>query len=88
MRYLLFFNVIATMSDSNYDKLKENQTTTTTTSNVKSSVELAEEAIEALMRHMQFVNSPNTKKFFESQAEFEKCVKELEEEAKKCRDQN
>lgn len=81
MRYLLFFNAIATMSESNSKnckQVKENH----------SVADLAEEAIEALMKHMQFIDSPNTQKFIESQAELEKFVKELEEEAKKRRDQN
>lgn len=85
MKYPLFFNVIATMSDSNCNKLKKNPSPTP---NVKSTVDLAEEAIGALMKHMQCIDSPNTQKFIESQAELEKFVKELEEEAKKHRDQN
>jgi hypothetical protein len=82
------------------NKFKENQTTTisstmssssTTTSTAKSDIELpvlAEEAIKALMQHMQHISSSDTQEFIESQAKLNEFVKELEEEVKKCRDQN
>jgi len=98
MRYLLFFNAITIISDPNSNKFKENQTTTisstmssTSTSNAKSDIELAvlaEEAIKALMQHMQHISSSDTQEFIESQAKLNEFVKELEEEAQKCRDQN
>lgn len=96
MRYLLFFNAIAIISDPNSNKFKENQTTTmsstsTSTSNVKSDIKLAvlaEEAIKALMQHMQHISSSDTQEFIESQAKLNEFVKELEEEAQKYRDQN
>ena len=68
--------------------------TSTSTSNAKSNIELAvlaEEAIKALMQHTQHISSTDTtdtQEFFESQAKLNEFVKELEEEAKKCRDQN
>ena len=77
------------MSDSNCTTTAT--TATTATTNVKSDIELvvlAEEAIKALTQHMQYINSPDTQEFIESKAKLNEFVKELEEEVKKCRDQN